>query len=79
MAKAIANLTEAQYLLLGHHGSRTSTSEQLLVGLPHLKLAIASSRHRRFGHPHLETQLRLKSHHVPLITTEDWVNIHLWL
>lgn len=66
-----------RYLVLGHHGSRTSTGEELLSRMPHLLLAIASSRKARFGHPHPQTLERLKAHHDPVISTEEWGN--LWL
>ncbi|MBK9323560.1 MAG: hydrolase [Bdellovibrionaceae bacterium] len=62
-------------LVLGHHGSRTSTSEELLNATSHLKMAIASARHKRYGHPHVEVVLRLKKNQVPLLKTEDWGNI----
>ncbi len=62
------------YLLLGHHGSRTSTSDLLLKGLPQIKMAIVQSRMAKFNHPHEEVLKRLKHHRVPLIKTEDWGN-----
>jgi competence protein ComEC len=61
----------AQILLLGHHGSRTSTSEKLLSQLPNLKLSIANARKKRYGHPHQDVLTRLKKAYVPLLTTED--------
>ena len=66
-------------LVLGHHGSRTSTSEQLLTKIPNLKWAIASQRFKRFHHPHPETIARLRQHHVPLLRTEDWGDIRFEL
>jgi competence protein ComEC len=62
-------------LLLGHHGSRTSTSEDLLRTLSSLKMAVASARFRKYGHPHAEVITRLRAHHVPLLRTEDWGNL----
>lgn len=62
------------YLLLGHHGSRTSTSDLLLQQLPQIKMAIVQSRMAKFNHPHKEVLKRLKTHRVPLIKTEDWGN-----
>ncbi len=70
-------LRSISILILGHHGSRTSTSEALLKATPQLKLAVASARYKRYGHPHAEVELRLKNHQVPLLKTEDWGNI--WL
>ncbi|WP_413581975.1 ComEC/Rec2 family competence protein [Bdellovibrio sp. HCB288] len=65
----------ARVLIMGHHGSRTSTSDELLQRLPGLKLAIASARYERYKHPHAEVVHRLKTHHIPLLRTEDWGNI----
>lgn len=62
------------YLLLGHHGSRTSTSDLLLKHLPNLKLAVVQSRYKRFKHPHPEVMKRLNKHRIPILKTEDWGN-----
>ena len=62
-------------LILGHHGSRTSTSLELLSALPHLRLAIVSARKKRYGHPHLQTLFRLQKHHISVLRTEDWGHI----
>jgi len=68
-------IQKTRFLLLGHHGSRTSTSEELLLKLPLLKTAVASARLARYGHPHQEVVRRLQKYHVPLLKTEDWGNI----
>lgn len=70
------SLKTVRWLLLGHHGSRTSTSAELLGKLPHLKIAIASARFKKYGHPHGEVLVRLKNQKVPVLRTEDWG--HLW-
>lgn len=62
-------------LLLGHHGSQTSTSESLLHRLGAIRAAIASSRQAKYGHPHFSVRNRLRQHHVPLLRTEDWGNL----
>ena len=62
-------------LILGHHGSQTSSSEILLSRLPQLKMAIASSRFKKYGHPHKKVVDRLKKHHLNVIRTEDWGTI----
>ncbi|WP_413290866.1 ComEC/Rec2 family competence protein [Bdellovibrio sp. HCB337] len=62
-------------LILGHHGSKTSSSEDLLSHLRELKIAIASARFARYGHPHQEVVHRLRKHRVPLLRTEDWGNV----
>ncbi len=66
-------------LVLGHHGSKTSSSETLLNHLPQLKLAVASARKSRYGHPHAVVISRLKKHRIPLLRTEDWGHIGIEL
>ncbi|WP_413557617.1 ComEC/Rec2 family competence protein [Bdellovibrio sp. HCB209] len=67
----------SRVLILGHHGSRTSTSEHLLDRTRNLNVAIASARYARYKHPHAEVVARIKRHRIPLLKTEDWGNI--WL
>jgi competence protein ComEC len=69
----------ADFLILGHHGSRTSTGLDLLKSLPRLRGAIASARRARYGHPHREVELRLRKFRVPLLKIEDWNNIWIEL
>jgi competence protein ComEC len=57
--------------LLGHHGSRTSTSMALLEHLPRLRLAIASAERRIYGHPHRETLHRLRARRISVLLTEE--------
>lgn len=59
-------------LLLGHHGSQTSTSEVLLNSLSGLRLAIASARRKVYGHPHPKVTERLARKRIPLLRTEEW-------
>jgi competence protein ComEC len=63
-------------LVLGHHGSRTSTSAYLMDHLPRLEWAVSSARERRYGHPHARVRALLRERHVPLIRTEDWGSLH---
>ena len=67
---------EIQLLVLGHHGSRTSTSLELLKNLPHVKMAVASARKARYGHPHAEVIAHLHADRVALLSTEDWGSIY---
>jgi competence protein ComEC len=64
-----------RYLILGHHGSKTSTSEVLLMKLPNLIQAFASARKLKYGHPHPEVVRKLTKYRIPLLTTEDWGSI----
>lgn len=63
---------QIQILLLGHHGSSTSTSNYLLQTLSRINLAISSSRKKKYGHPSMRVQNSLKQHYIPLLTTEEW-------
>lgn len=64
-----------QKLLLGHHGSKTSTSLELLQNLPRLRQCISSSREKKYGHPHRDVRNRVKPF-CSLIRTEDWNHLH---
>lgn len=65
--------------ILGHHGSRTSTSDYLLQHLPQLKFAISSARKKRYGHPHIEVIRKLLEQNIPLLQTEKWGNFSFYL
>ena len=64
-------------LIVSHHGSRYSTTERLLTRLPYLKLAIASARRKRYGHPHPLVKKRLAKRGVPLLSTEEFHHIRI--
>ncbi len=63
-------------LVLGHHGSRTSTSKDLLNTISYVKMAVASARFRRYGHPHPKVLEQLRVKKIPILLTEKWG--HLW-
>lgn len=69
------DLQSIRVLVLGHHGSRTSSSADLLGHLPELKMAVASARLKKYGHPHKETLARLQKNKTPVLRTEDWGSI----
>lgn len=71
-----AQLSEVKILILGHHGSHTSTGEPLLRRLTNLKMAIASARFAKYHHPHSTVLKRLKKYKIPVLKTEDWGHIH---
>jgi competence protein ComEC len=72
----LKNKTLIKVLLLGHHGSKTSTSNQLLNNLTELSQCISSSRKARYGHPNKETLDRIKLKKCPHLSTEQWGHIH---
>lgn len=71
------NIKKVSVLLLGHHGSKTSTSSDLLEKLPNLKQCISSSRQKKYGHPHREVLIRIHNH-CSIIKTENWNHIHFF-
>ncbi|HEY1534211.1 MAG TPA: DNA internalization-related competence protein ComEC/Rec2, partial [Polyangiaceae bacterium] len=54
----------ADYLKVGHHGSRTSTSEAFLSLVSPALATLSCGVRNRFGHPHLPTVERLAAHDV---------------
>jgi competence protein ComEC len=76
--RAFRKISQTRILVLGHHGSRTSTSKELMRTL-NLNMAIASARFRRYGHPHREVRAQLQRARVPLLRTEDWGTIRIAL
>ncbi|MEZ4871739.1 MAG: hypothetical protein R2827_05715 [Bdellovibrionales bacterium] len=68
-------LQKVKYFVVGHHGSATSSSAQLLKSLKTLKLAIVSARKNKYGHPHHEVLTRYSQKKVPVITTETFGHI----
>lgn len=76
-ARSLRARPPIKVLVLGHHGSRTSTSIELLRELPYLKQAIASARKAKYGHPHPEIIRRLQERGVAVVSTEDWGTLRL--
>lgn len=74
--KDVLSKRKIRLLAIGHHGSKTSTSDALITALPNLVQGIVSSRLKRYGHPHPTVTTRLKKHRVPMLRTETWGNIH---
>jgi competence protein ComEC len=72
----IQDQNRIRILVLGHHGSRTSTSMALLSRLPHLTSAIVSARKKKYGHPHAEVVARLRDKKIPMLLTEEWGSLH---
>ncbi|MBI4545655.1 MAG: ComEC/Rec2 family competence protein, partial [Gemmatimonadetes bacterium] len=58
-------------LKVGHHGSGTSSSEELLAAATPRLALISVGRHNRYGHPHPEVLRRLAGRRVRVLRT-DW-------
>jgi competence protein ComEC len=57
---------DVDVLKVGHHGSRTSTTELFLKQLNPKIALISAGRNNQFGHPHEEVTKRLNEQHIPV-------------
>lgn len=71
-------LPRVHVLKVGHHGSRFSTSPELLAAT-RPALAVVSVGENRYGHPHPSVLARLADHGVPVLTTLEAGAIRLAL
>lgn len=60
----------ADVLKLGHHGSRTSSSENWLNQLNPSIAIISAGKNNRYGHPHQEVLDRLQAHRIAAMRTD---------
>ncbi|EIJ78945.1 DNA internalization-related competence protein ComEC/Rec2 [Bacillus methanolicus PB1] len=58
-------------LKVGHHGSKSSTSEQLLKHFTPEAAVISAGANNRFGHPHKEVINRLEEHKIKIFRTDQ--------
>lgn len=71
LTKALPQDIDVDILKLGHHGSKTSSSEIFLRATsPDLAL-ISAGVNNRYGHPNIDVVNRLKSLGIPFISTQD--------
>lgn len=61
----------ANVLLVGHHGSRTSTTEAFLSAVAPAAAVIQSAADNRHGHPHPDVIDRLHAHGVTIFRTDE--------
>lgn len=61
----------ADVLKLGHHGSRTSTSNEFLDKVNPKYAVVSCGKGNDYGHPHKETVNKLKSRNIPLYRTDE--------
>ncbi|MCL2402254.1 MAG: ComEC/Rec2 family competence protein, partial [Oscillospiraceae bacterium] len=69
-----AHIPQIDMLVVGHHGSRRSTSEELLY-VTRPSLAVISVGRNSFGHPTYEVLTRLEAHGIPVLRTDISGNV----
>ena len=70
-----ANLPKIDVLIAGHHGSKYSTSDDLLAAVRPDLAIISVSSHNTYGHPSPETLARLDRYNVTVMRTDQMGDI----
>lgn len=58
-------------LKVGHHGSKTSTSKELLEEVAPKIAVISAEKDNTYGHPHEETLEILKEYDIKILRTDE--------
>ena len=67
----------ARILKVGHHGSRTSSSEDFLKSVKPESALISSGLYNKYGHPHDVTLRHLNEHNIAIYRTDTMGRIHI--
>lgn len=62
---------ESEVLKLGHHGSKTSTSELFLSKVMPKYAVVSAGKDNRYGHPHTEVMNRVESQGIEVLSTAE--------
>lgn len=73
------NISEVNFLKVPHHGSKTSSSEELLNKIKPKVGFIQVGKNNNFSHPNKEVLNRYKEHHTEIYRTDisGLINLHL--
>jgi competence protein ComEC len=71
IAKSFGNLIQSEVLKLGHHGSRTSTSEMFLNTIKPQYAIVSAGLDNSYGHPHQEVVDKLVARDIKMLNTAD--------
>jgi competence protein ComEC len=62
---------ESEVLKLGHHGSKTSSSEEFLAAVKPQYAVVSSGKDNTYGHPAEETVDRVTAQNIPIVNTAE--------
>ena len=68
---------KSDVLKIGHHGSKTSTSEKFLGWVSPGLAVISADKNNKYGHPHKEVTERLSVFEIPTLRTDEKGTIDL--
>ena len=69
------DISKIDFLKVGHHGSRTSTSELFLKRINPQIALISAGRDNKFNHPHDEVLSLLNKYNVKVFSTKEFGSI----
>jgi competence protein ComEC len=75
LAYSYGDLLESEVLKLGHHGSRTSTSELFLDKVQPQFAVVSAGADNRYGHPHKEVVDEVVSRNIKILSTAAVGNV----
>ena len=67
----------AEILKGGHHGSKSSTSEEFLDSVKPTNVIFQNGLHNKYGHPNPEILARISNKNIPVYNTSIHGNIHV--
>jgi competence protein ComEC len=62
---------KSDVLIVGHHGSKTSSSNEWLTQVDPEIAVVSSGFNNRYHHPHVNVLSRFQQHSIPLYNTAD--------
>jgi competence protein ComEC len=68
---ASGRLLQSDVLKVGHHGSRTSTTQEFLEAVSPSVAVISAGFENSFGHPHPDVLGRLEARHATILRTDE--------
>ena len=73
-----AKLLKADVYKAGHHGSRTSSTQEFLDQIKPSITVVSAGKDNRWGHPHPETLEKLRTMNARVLRTDELGNIALY-